>query len=211
MDSVINQIKKEKIVSIIRGNSADELEATVESLYKGGIRIVEITMNTPGAIEGIENISKSFPDLIVGAGTVLDPETARNAILAGADFLLAPTLNIDTLKLATRYNVLCVPGVLTPTEALTAHEHGARMIKVFPVRALGPSYISDIKAPLNQLEIMAVGGVSLSNAREFLKAGCCSLGIGSSLVDNQSVYDKDFINIEEKAKRFVELAGEFNL
>lgn len=209
MDNVIYTIKKEKIVSIIRADSTTNLEATVDSLYKGGIRIVEVTKNTPGAMKGIEKIQNLYPDLLVGAGTVLDPETARQAILSGADFLLAPTLNTDTLAMANRYNVLLVPGILTPTEALTAYEHGARMIKVFPIRNLGASYISDIKGPLNQLNVMAVGGVSLTNAEDLLKAGSCSLGVGSSLVDQKLVAKKEFSEIENRAKRFVKTTEQY--
>ncbi|WP_223634629.1 bifunctional 4-hydroxy-2-oxoglutarate aldolase/2-dehydro-3-deoxy-phosphogluconate aldolase [Planococcus sp. 4-30] len=208
---VIEQVNKHKIVAIIRTDSIDELEQTVESLYKGGIRIVEITLNTPGALEGISSLQNKYPDLIIGAGTVLDPESARQSILAGASFLLAPTLKESTITMANRYNTFVVPGVLTPTEALAAYEYGARMIKIFPARSVGSKYISDLKGPLSQIDIMAVGGISLTNAEEFLKAGSSALGIGSSLVDNKLVKQGEFGEIEKRARDFVELVNRYNL
>lgn len=209
MNAVINEIKNNQIVAIIRADSTEALEYTVESLYKGGVRIVEVTMNTPGALKGIERLKNLYPELVIGAGTVLDPESARLAILSGASFLLAPTLKESTISVANRYNTPIIPGVLTPTEALTAYEYGAKMVKVFPVRSLGPSYISDLKGPLSQLDIMAVGGISLSNAEDFLNAGTCSLGVGSSLVDNKLIAKGDYVEIEKRAKAFVEIVNRF--
>lgn len=209
MNTVIDEIKNNQIVAIIRADSTETLEHTVESLYKGGVRIVEVTMNTPGALKGIERIRNLYPELVIGAGTVLDPESARLAILSGASFLLAPTLKESTISVANRYNTPIIPGVLTPTEALTAYEYGAKMVKIFPVRSLGPSYISDLKEPLSQLDIMAVGGISLSNAQGFLNAGTCSLGVGSSLVDNKLIAKGDYAEIETRAKAFVEIVNRF--
>ena len=211
MFDVIEQVNKHRIVAIIRTDSIDELERTVESLYKGGIRIVEITLNTPGALEGISSLQNKYPDLVIGAGTVLDPESARQSILAGASFLLAPTLKESTISMANRYNTFIVPGVLTPTEALTAYEYGARMIKIFPARSVGSKYITDLKGPLSQIDIMAVGGISLDNAEEFLKAGSSALGIGSSLVDNKLVKQGEFGEIEKRARDFVEVVNRFEL
>src|SRR5690606_22099862 len=151
MINVISQVNKHNIVAIIRTDSINELEQTVQSLYRGGIRIVEITLNTPGALEGIASLQGKYPDLAIGAGTVLDPESARQAILAGATFLLAPTLKESSIAMANRYNTFIVPGVLTPTEALTAYEYGARMIKIFPARSVGSKYITDLKGPLSHL------------------------------------------------------------
>ncbi|WP_130805829.1 bifunctional 4-hydroxy-2-oxoglutarate aldolase/2-dehydro-3-deoxy-phosphogluconate aldolase [Senegalia massiliensis] len=206
MEKIINKIKKHKIISIIRINESSQIESIVESLYKGGIRIVEVTLNTPNAFEAIKKIRKIYPDMIVGAGTVLDEMSAKLAIDSGASFLLSPILDKKTIELSNRYNILMVPGVLTPTEALTAYNYGARMIKVFPARSLRPSYISDLKGPLPQLDIMAVGGVSLENSEEFLSKGCCSLGIGGSIVNNYDIEKGNFSEIENKAKKFVEIA-----
>lgn len=211
MFDIIEQVNRHKIVAIIRTDSIKELEQTVESLYKGGIRIVEITLNTPGALEGISSLQNKYPNLVIGAGTVLDPESARQSILAGASFLLAPTLKESTISMANRYNTFIVPGVLTPTEALTAYEYGARMIKIFPARSVGSKYITDLKGPLSQIDIMAVGGITLDNAEEFLKAGSSALGIGSSLVDNKLVKQGEFKEIEKRARDFVEVVNRFEL
>lgn len=208
MFHILDSIKKHKIVAIIRTDSLADLELTVESLYRGGIRIVEVTLNTPGALEGIESLTKKFPDLVVGAGTVLDPESARQSILSGATFLLAPTLKESTLHMANRYGTFIVPGVLTPTEALTAYEAGARMVKIFPARSVGPNYIKDLKGPLPHIEVMAVGGISSDNAEAFFKAGCSALGIGSALVDNKLVKQGNFQEIEKRAKEFVTIADQ---
>jgi 2-dehydro-3-deoxyphosphogluconate aldolase / (4S)-4-hydroxy-2-oxoglutarate aldolase len=204
LNEVLGEIHKQKIVAIIRGDSTDLIESTVESLYQGGIRLVEITMNTQGALNGIERIKQAFPEMLVGAGTVLDSETARSAIVAGASYILTPTLKASTIEMGNRYNVPVIPGVLTPTEALTAYEAGAKMVKIFPIRSLGPKYISDLHGPLPHLDMMAVGGISLDNASSFIKAGSCALGIGSSLVDNTLVQQGDFTEIEKRARRFVE-------
>jgi 2-dehydro-3-deoxyphosphogluconate aldolase / (4S)-4-hydroxy-2-oxoglutarate aldolase len=204
LNEVLGEIRKQKIVAIIRGDSTDLIESTVESLYQGGIRLVEITMNTQGALNGIERIKQAFPEMLVGAGTVLDSETARSAIVAGASYILTPTLKASTIEMGNRYNVPVIPGVLTPTEALTAYEAGAKMVKIFPIRSLGPKYISDLHGPLPHLDMMAVGGISLDNASSFIKAGSCALGIGSSLVDNTLVQQGDFTEIEKRARRFVE-------
>ncbi|NBI07100.1 bifunctional 4-hydroxy-2-oxoglutarate aldolase/2-dehydro-3-deoxy-phosphogluconate aldolase [Senegalia massiliensis] len=206
MEKIINKIKKHKIISIIRINESSQIESIVGSLYKGGIRVVEVTLNTPNAFEAIKKIRKIYPDMIVGAGTVLDEMSAKLAIDSGASFLLSPILDKKTIELANRYNILIVPGVLTPTEALTAYNYGARMIKIFPARSLSPSYISDLKGPLPQLDIMAVGGISLENAEEFLSKGCSSLGIGGSIVNNYDIEKRNFLAIENKAKEFVEIA-----
>ncbi|ALS76442.1 2-dehydro-3-deoxyphosphogluconate aldolase [Planococcus rifietoensis] len=206
MFHVLDSIKKHKIVAIIRTDSLADLELTVESLHRGGIRIVEVTLNTPGALEGIKGLKEKYPDLIVGAGTVLDPESARQSILSGAAFLLAPTLKESTIHMANRYGTFIVPGVLTPTEALTAYEVGAKMVKIFPARSVGPNYIKDLKGPLPHIDVMAVGGISIDNADAFFKAGCTALGIGSALVDNELVKRGDFQEIEKRARDFVEIA-----
>lgn len=207
MDETLQKINEEKIVAIIRSSSSDKLESTVKSLYDGGIRMVEVTMNTPGALNGIERIKALYPDMLVGAGTVLDAETARMSILSGASFILSPTLKESTIEMANRYNVLMIPGVFTPTEVLLAHEYGAKMVKVFPIRSLGPSYITDLSGPLPYIKTMAVGGISLENAEEYLKVGANSLGIGSSLVDDKLIQKGDFREIEKRAASFVKIVN----
>ncbi|MBO0958775.1 bifunctional 4-hydroxy-2-oxoglutarate aldolase/2-dehydro-3-deoxy-phosphogluconate aldolase [Neobacillus sp. MM2021_6] len=206
--AALEEIKRAKLVAIIRSQSSEGLENTVRSLYQGGIRAVEITLNTPGAFTGIERMKQKFPELLIGAGTVLDSESARLAIASGASFLLTPTLKKETIETARYYQVPIIPGVMTPTEVLTAYEYGAKMVKIFPIRPLGPKYLTDLKGPLPFVETMAVGGVSLENANVFLKAGAHCLGIGSSLVDDKLVQHGDFTEIERRAARFVEIVHE---
>ncbi|MEH7239328.1 bifunctional 4-hydroxy-2-oxoglutarate aldolase/2-dehydro-3-deoxy-phosphogluconate aldolase [Bacillus sp. JJ1562] len=203
----LEKIKMLKLVAIIRNKSAKGLENTVKSLYEGGIRAIEITTNTPGAFKGIEWIKENYPDVLVGAGTVLDSETARLAVLSGAEFILSPTLKKETIETANRYDITIIPGVYTPTEILTAYEYGAKMVKIFPIRQLGPKYIRDLMGPLPFLQVMAVGGISIENAGDFMNAGAVSLGIGGSLVDEKLVQLGDFKEIERRAASFVQLVN----
>ncbi len=205
--STLEEIRRIKLVAIIRSQSSEGLENTVRSLYQGGIRAIEITMNTPGALSGIEWMKEQYPELLIGAGTVLDSETARLAIMSGASFLLTPTLKKETIETANRYHVPIIPGVMTPTEVVTAYEYGAKMVKIFPIRHLGPKYLTDLKGPLPFVDTMAVGGISLENAGNFLKAGAAALGISSSLVDEKLVQQGDFTEIEKRAASFVEIVN----
>ena len=168
------------IVAVIRVNNAAELMDTTIALNQGGVRALEITMTSPGALDAISETSKRLgDDAIIGVGTVLDPETARAAILAGAKFVVSPVLNLDVIRLCQRYSVPCIPGAFTPTEILRAWEAGADVVKVFPATKLGPSYFKDLLGPLPQLRLTPTGGVNLENAGEFIKAGaslpCSSL------------------------------------
>lgn len=206
MSDILEEIKREKIVAIIRASSSENIMRTVESLYQGGIRLVEVTMNTPGALDAIGKLKTLKGDLHIGAGTVLDAESAVAAIRSGAKFLLAPTLDERAIRAANRYGVPLIPGVLTPTEALRAYEFGAKMVKIFPIRSFGPDYLKDIKGPLPFIQTMVVGGVSIDNISKYLKAGACSAGIGSSLVDNQLIETGNYDEIERRAKQFVQAA-----
>ncbi len=206
MENTISMIKKHKIISIVRLDGDHNMLELVESLYKGGIRIVEVTLNTENALRSIREIKEKYPQMLVGAGTVLDEIDVKNALNSGASFLLSPILDKKSIEMANKHNVLMVPGVFTPTEALRAYEYGARMLKLFPARSVGPSYVSDLKGPLSELDIMAVGGVHIDKAREFLEKGSCSLGIGSSIVSNKDVAEGNFLEIEKKAREFVKLA-----
>lgn len=205
MNDSIERINKEKLVAIIRVENNDAIERVVTSLYNGGIRVIEVTMNTPGALEAIKRINTMYKDLAVGAGTVLDAETARQAIMAGASFLLAPTLSEETIKMGNRYGVPVIPGVMTPTEALTAYELGAQTVKIFPVRSLGPDYVKDLRGPLPFLNVMAVGGISLDNVETFLSKGWNSIGIGGSLVNQQLIDEGNFEELKNRARKFVEI------
>lgn len=205
MNQAIERINEEKIVAIVRIDSIEHVERLAQSLYEGGIRVIEITLNTPGALEGIKKIKERFEDFLIGAGTVLDGPSARAAIDAGADFLLAPTLSKETLQAGNRYGIPVIPGVMTPTEALTAYEWGARLVKVFPARSVGESFAKDLKGPLPFVDVMAVGGVSLDNVSSYFQSGWQSVGIGSSLVSK----DASFHEIKARAMEFIKKRNEY--
>lgn len=204
----MDRINEEKIVAIIRLESTEHVESLVESLYEGGIRVVEVTLNTPGALEIISKLKAHRSDLLVGAGTVLDKESARAAIMAGADFLLAPTLSKATIEMGNRYGIPVVPGVMTPTEALTAYEYGAQQVKVFPVRSVGKNFAKDVKGPLPFVDVMAVGGVGLDNVADYLSSNWQSVGIGSSLVSSQLIEEGNFQEITARAEQFIKIRDE---
>ncbi|MBU8908952.1 bifunctional 4-hydroxy-2-oxoglutarate aldolase/2-dehydro-3-deoxy-phosphogluconate aldolase [Desertibacillus haloalkaliphilus] len=205
--SLLDQIKDNGVVAIIRGGGeASEILAIAEALRDGGVKTLEITVETPGVLSLIEKVNKEFGnDLIVGAGTVLDPETARAAIMSGAKFIFSPTVDADTIRLTKRYGVISIPGALTPTEILTAYESGADVIKVFPANVFGPRYLKDVHGPLPQVPLMPTGGIDLSNAGEFIKAGGVAVGLGSSLVNTKkTMNDEALLDLKTKASQFVE-------
>ena len=169
------------VVAVVRSDDPSRLVQVAEALNAGGIDIFEVTMSVPGALDVMRQVSERFgTEIVVGAGTVLDGETARAAILAGAEFIVSPTLSQDVITVARRYGKVVVPGALTPTEILTAWEAGADIVKVFPARQGGPRYLKDMLAPLPQLRLMPTGGVSLENAVEYVRAGAVAVGIGSA-------------------------------
>ena len=202
--NTLSTILEHKIVSIIRGANPQDAVKIAHALKEGGIKLVEITLNSPNALSTIEEISRELGDeILVGAGTVLDPETARAAILAGAKFILSPSVNIETIKMTKRYGAISIPGAFTPTEILTAYENGGDIIKVFPAR-LGAGYINDIRGPLPHIPMLPTGGVNLENIKEFQKAGAVGFGIGSSLVNtNCEITEEYLIELTEKAKMYV--------
>ncbi|MFC0471769.1 bifunctional 4-hydroxy-2-oxoglutarate aldolase/2-dehydro-3-deoxy-phosphogluconate aldolase [Halalkalibacter kiskunsagensis] len=208
MDNPITKIITEKLIAIIRIEDTESIEEVAASLYRGGFRMIEVTLNTPGALEAIRTIKELFPDILIGAGTVLDAKTAQSAIAAGASFLLTPTLSEATIRMGNRYGVPVIPGVMTPTEALKAYEYGAQMVKIFPVRSLGPAYAKDLFGPLPFLKLMAVGGVSDCNAAQYLQNGWHALGIGGQLVNSQLIKEKKFAEMENRAKQFVRIREE---
>ncbi|MGE5604746.1 MAG: bifunctional 4-hydroxy-2-oxoglutarate aldolase/2-dehydro-3-deoxy-phosphogluconate aldolase [Bacteroidota bacterium] len=205
LPQIYSQIAETGVVSIIRGFEESIVYNTVRALVEGGIRAVEITFNTPGAAGIIERLKKEYSGkMTIGAGTVLDPETARIAILAGADYILSPSLNLKVIEVCNRYGKLAVPGVLTPTEVVNAMEAGAQIVKLFPARAFGPVYIKDLKSPLDQVEIMAVGGITIENAGEYIKNGAMSVGVGSELVNAKLVAAGNYGEISRKAALILE-------
>ena len=192
------------VVAIVRFDRPEELVEAARAIKAGGVDVIEFTMTTPNALNIIAASAEEFgEEVLLGAGTVLDPETARAAILSGARYIISPTLNPQVIELCHRYGVIAVPGAFTPTEILTAWEMGADMVKVFPAAAMGPSYIKDILSPLPQVRLLPVGGVSVSNVAEFIKAGATAVAAGSSLVDKKAVAERDFARLAEIARQFV--------
>ncbi|MFN2196540.1 MAG: bifunctional 4-hydroxy-2-oxoglutarate aldolase/2-dehydro-3-deoxy-phosphogluconate aldolase [Anaerolineales bacterium] len=195
----MNIIRETGVIAIMRAQSSEQLITAADAIKAGGVRVIEVTMTTPGALGVIETAKRRYGEgVLFGAGSVLDPETARAAILAGADFIVAPTLKAETIALCKRYSIPVMPGCATPTEALTAWEAGADMIKLFPASFGGAALVKAILAPLPHLEIVPVGGVDLDTAADFIRKGAAALGVGSSLV-NQKLLDSG--NLEELTRR----------
>lgn len=198
-------ILEHKVVAIVRGAHPGSLLRIAQALHAGGVRTMEITLNSPGALASIEEISREMAGrLLVGAGTVLDPETARAALLAGAQYIISPTLNKKTIRMTKRYGAVSIPGAYTATEILKAYEYGGDIIKVFPAGGSGASYFKDIAGPLPFIPLMPTGGVSLDNIRSFAEAGAAAFGLGSALVDTkQPATDEYLAQLTEKARQFV--------
>jgi 2-dehydro-3-deoxyphosphogluconate aldolase / (4S)-4-hydroxy-2-oxoglutarate aldolase len=203
--TILSSIIDIGIVPVVRTNSAESAIKAIEAIYRGGIRAAEITMTVPGAVKALEKVADLFGDKItLGAGTVLDPETARICMLAGAQFFVTPSLKIATIEMARRYSKVICPGALTPTEVLTAWEAGADVVKVFPCGNVGgPKYIKALKGPFPQIEMIPTGGVNLETAPEFLKAGACAVAVGGELIDAKSIADGKYEVFEERAKQFL--------
>lgn len=192
------------IIAVIRAASGELLADVAEALLAGGIEVMEVTFTVPKAHQVLERVSERLGErILLGAGTVLDTETARIALLSGAEFIVSPTVNVDVIKLCRRYDKLVLPGALTPTEVLTAWEAGADIVKIFPSDLTGPSYLKALAGPLPQVRMMPTGGVNLQTAADFLKAGAFALGIGGSLVDPQAVAAGDLKKIETLARQYV--------
>lgn len=209
-ERVLQHIRDLGLIPVVRAASDDEAMRAVDAIREGGVDVLEITMTVPGAVRVIEQLADRYGDqVLVGAGTVLDAETARACLLAGARFIVSPSLNLDTISLCRRYGVAVMPGALTPTEVVTAWQAGADMVKVFPCGALGgPSYIKSLKAPLPQIEMVPTGGVNLKTAADFIRAGSAALGVGADLVDTRALQAGDAASVTAKAREFVALVRE---
>ena len=207
---VVKQIKDTGIIPVVRASSADEAMRAIDAIRDGGISVLEITMTVPGAVALIEQVAATCgPDVLVGAGTVLDPETATACISAGAKFVVSPALNLDTIACCQRHDVAAMPGALTPTEVVQAWNAGADLVKVFPAGAVGgPSYLKALKAPLPHIELVPTGGVSLTTAGDFIRAGAAALGVGTDLVDINAIREGQSAVITERAKQFIEIVRE---
>lgn len=201
---VRSHIEQIGIIPSVRTASADDARFAVETVAKAGIPIFEITMTVPGALELIAGLAREFPDLVVGAGTVLDVDTARRCLDAGARFVTSPGLNLDIVAFAVKQNVLVMPGVLTPTEVTAAWQAGADLVKVFPCEPFGGSgYVRALKAPLPQVPLVAAGGVNQQTAADFILAGAVAVGIGKELIPKRAVQERQADRIAELARRFV--------
>lgn len=200
----LDRIRRTGIIAIMRAKSSDQLIAAADAIRLGGVRAIEVTMTTPGALAVIEQAQARFQgEVLFGAGSVLDPETARAAILAGADFIVAPTLKLETIALCNRYGVPVMPGCYTPSEMQAAWEAGADMLKFFPADFGGPGFVKAVLAPLPQLEIVPVGGVTLETAADFIRAGAVALGVGSSLVSQKLLAAGDLDRLTQTAAAFI--------
>ena len=190
------------LVAIVRVKEPAELVRIAEAIEAGGVRVIEFTMNTPNALDAISQLAREWGDrILLGAGTVLDPETGRAALLAGAQFLVAPNLNPALIELARRYSKIVVPGAFTPTEIVSAWECGADMVKVFPATIGGPQYIKDILGPLPHIRLLPTGGVKLDNIPAFIAAGASAVAVGSNLTDPKLIKVGDWAGLTELARR----------
>jgi 2-dehydro-3-deoxyphosphogluconate aldolase/(4S)-4-hydroxy-2-oxoglutarate aldolase len=204
-DVILRSILDIGVVPVVRTSSAETAVLAIEAVYRGGIRAAEITMTVPGAIKALEKLADAFGDkLVLGAGTVLDPETARICMLAGAQFFVTPALNLKTIEMAKRYSKIIMPGALTPTEIVAAWEAGADCVKVFPCGALGGAkYIKSLKAPLPHIEMVPTGGVSLQTTADFLRAGAAAVAVGAELIDAKTISEGRYEVFEERARLFL--------
>lgn len=205
--TILSTIREIGLVPVVRTSSADSAFKAIEAIYEGGVLTAEVTMTVPGALQVLEKLADHFGDrMLLGAGTVLDPETCRSCMLAGAQFFVCPSLNFKTIEMAHRYSKPIMPGALTPTEVLAAWDAGADIVKVFPCGNVGgPKYIKALKGPFPQIDMIPTGGVSLSTAGDFLKAGACAVAVGGELVDSKTIKEGNYPIFTERAKRFLDV------
>jgi 2-dehydro-3-deoxyphosphogluconate aldolase / (4S)-4-hydroxy-2-oxoglutarate aldolase len=207
-ESQLRQVLDCGIVAVVRSPDSQQLVEVARALADGGVSVVEITMTVPNALDVVRQVRHALGDrLLLGAGTILDAETARAALLAGAEYLVSPTLNLDVIRLCQRYDKLVMPGAFTPTEILAAWEAGADIVKVFPADVVGPAFFKAMRGPLPQIRLMPTGGVDLTTAAAFLKAGACCLGVGGQLVEPKAVAERNFDRIRELARQYVAIVN----
>ncbi|MEN6493405.1 MAG: bifunctional 4-hydroxy-2-oxoglutarate aldolase/2-dehydro-3-deoxy-phosphogluconate aldolase [Thermoguttaceae bacterium] len=205
-DATLSRMIQSGVVAVLRAPNGEILADVASALLAGGVEAIEVTFTVPGAHRVIEQVADRLGDkILLGAGTVLDPETARVALLAGAEFIVSPTVNLKVIELCRRYDKAVMPGALTPTEVITAWEAGADIVKIFPSELTGPGYLKALRGPLPQVRMMPTGGVNLQTAADFLRAGACALGIGGSLVEPKAIANRDMARIESLARQYVEI------
>jgi 2-dehydro-3-deoxyphosphogluconate aldolase / (4S)-4-hydroxy-2-oxoglutarate aldolase len=201
---LLQAITSARVIAILRGMPVDAVVSVAQALHAGGVRVLEITADSPGVMRMIEAVREELGDrATIGAGTILDAETARAAILAGAEFIFAPNVKPAVIEIANRYGCVSVPGALTPSEIVSAYEAGASMVKLFPAATVGPAYVKMLKGPLAHIPLCAVGGVDAANAAEFVRAGADAVGVGSALVTAQDVREGAYERIEARARELV--------
>lgn len=207
---VMQRLRDTGIIPIVRAESAEQAMRAVDAVKAGAVDIVEVTMTVPGAVRLIEQLANRYGhEVLIGAGTVLDPQTARDCMLAGAQFIVSPALNEETIECCCGNDVAVLPGALTPTEVVRAWKAGADAVKVFPAGAVGgASYLKSLKAPLPQIELVPTGGVSLKTAADFIKAGAMALGVGADLIDPQALREGREELITERARQFLGIIRE---
>lgn len=204
-DEILNLIRQTGIIAILRARSADQLLDAADAIRAGGVRVVEVTLNTPSALTVIEQAVMRYQgEVVFGAGTVLDAESARLAILSGAQFVVAPNYKLEVIEVCRRYGIPVLPGAYTPTEILTCWEAGADMVKVFPASVGGPALIKALKAPLPQVELVPVGGVNIENTAQYIRAGAAAVGVGGELLDAHLLETRDWSALTERARCFIE-------
>ncbi len=207
---VLRRIETGGLVPVLRAGSEEEALQVAEAVIAGGVDVLELTMTLPGAMHVLGRLKRERPELLLGAGTVLDPETARICILEGAEFIVSPATNLATIALCQRYSIAVLPGALTPTEIVAAWQAGADAVKVFPANSMGgPTYLRSIAGPLPQVRLIPTGGVSVSNARAFLEAGAMALGVGADLVDLEAIRAGHSQRVTQKAEEYVGIVRAF--
>jgi 2-dehydro-3-deoxyphosphogluconate aldolase/(4S)-4-hydroxy-2-oxoglutarate aldolase len=207
---ILARIQRTGIIPVLRALSAAEALAIVEALTAGGIDVIEVTMTVPGAVDIIRKLSRARADLLIGAGTVLDPETARNCMQEGAQFIVTPVTNVATIEICQKHSIAVFPGALTPTEIFTAWQAGGDAIKVFPASAMGGApYLRSLKAPLPQVELIPTGGISTATAVDFLRAGAFALGVGVDLCDSSAITEGKPERITQTARQYLQTVAAF--
>lgn len=201
---------EEKIVAVVRVTDEEKLTKVINAIYEGGIKIIEITMTVPNAIQQIEKISEKFGDkIVIGVGSVLEKQTAKDAVSAGAKYVVSPVTKKEIIETAKNLGVPVMPGAFTPTEILSAWEMGADVVKVFPADVLGMSFFKSVLAPMPFLKMMPTGGVTLTNAGDWLKAGACAVGVGTALLESEAIKNGDYFKLTENAKTIVKSMKNF--
>ncbi|TWT64127.1 bifunctional 4-hydroxy-2-oxoglutarate aldolase/2-dehydro-3-deoxy-phosphogluconate aldolase [Rubinisphaera italica] len=203
---ILHRLLEDRLVAILRVDDSALLIDLCKAIAAGGIRSIEITMTVPNALRILEEVRQQLPeDILLGAGTVLDAETARLVILAGADFIVSPHTDVEIIKMCKRYGKPIVPGAFTPTEIVHAWQSGADIVKLFPSDPIGPKYLKNLKGPLPQIRMMPTGGVELDTIHEFFAAGACAVGIGGALLKKEWLKEKNFAAVEAEARKFVDV------